>query len=255
MPNTSLTKAKILEEVQTMLGGTSVDVELIENDVAKCVKDALRVYNHNLPMRARKAIAVTPGQKRYILTHPQLEGVTEVEFVSQSVYSGIIDPFTVVGQSLAASLQAAPGVSYGDVYQQQMMREDASKLASTNPDWYGQWEHHVDPAVYALYIDVAANGLYHVAYTYAWHLTPDNEPLTGMQLAPNEDVDWIQEYILARAKQILSRKLGKFGGITNPDGAPDPTDAAELRQEGREDQIRLDESILKRRRPLLPVID
>lgn len=255
MPNTSLTKAKILEEVQTMLGGTSVDVELIENDVAKCVKDALRIYNHNLPMRARKAIAVTSGQKRYVISHPQLEGVTEVEFVSQTVFRGIIDPFTVVGQSLAASLQAAPGVTYGDVFQQQMMREDASKLASTNPDWYGQWEHHEATPVYALYIDVASIGLYHVAYTYAWHLTPDNEPATGMQLAPGEDVDWIQEYILCRAKQILSRKLGKFGGITNPDGTPEPTDAVELRQEGRDDQIRLEEEMRKRRRPLLPVID
>lgn len=255
MPNTSLTKAKILDEVKIMLGGSSVDVELIENDVEKCVRDALRVYNHNLPMRARKALAVTSGQKRYVISHPQLEGVTEVEFVDQKAYTSLSDPWSLQQSVVTGGMMASPGVSYGNVFQGMMMREDGAKIMTANPEWYGQWEHHVDPAVYALYVDVPPGGQYYVAYTYAWHLTPDNVALTGMQQAPNEDVDWIMYYILALAKQILARKLGKFGGITNPDGAPDPTDADQLRQEGREDQTRLEEQMLKRRRPLLPVVD
>lgn len=255
MPNTSLTKAKILDEVKIMLGGTSVEVELIENDVEKCVRDALRVFNHNLPMRSRKALAVTSSQKRYVLAHSQLEGVTEVEFVSRDVANGLIDPFNTLGTVMTAGTQAAPGTPYSALLQQQFHTEDIREMTSSEPEWLGQWETHVDPAVYALYVDVPPGGAYHVAYTYAWHVTPDNAVATGMQLLPNEDCDWVMEYILARAKQILARKLGKFGGVTNPDGAPDPTDSMEMKQEGREDQLRLEESILKRRRPLLPVVD
>lgn len=255
MPNTSLTKAKILDEVKTMLGGNSVEVELIENDVEKCVRDALRIFNHNLPMRSRKALAVTSTQKRYLIAHPELEGVTEVEFVSKDIANGMIDPFNTLGTIMVSGTQAAPGTPYSALLQQQFQFEDVRKMTSSEPEWYGQWEMHVIPAVYALYVDVPAGGGYYVAYTYTWHITPDNAPPTGMQLIPNEDCDWVMEYILARAKQILARKLGKFGGITNPDGAPDPTDAAEMKQEGREDQIRLEGELLKRRRPLLPVVD
>lgn len=256
MPNTSLTKPKILEEVKAILGGSSVEVELIENDVEKCVRDALRVFNHNLPMRSRRAIPVTSGQKRYVISHPTLEGVTEVEFVSAQAVGASVDPFSTVGQVIVGSVLAAPGTEYGSILQTQFAQEDARKLMSAEPEWYGQWEFHTTVPEYALYVDIPTTSVsYNVAYTFAWHLTPDNVAGTGMQLAPNEDTDWIMEYILARAKQILSRKLGKFQGITNPDGATDPTDAETMRAEGREDQLRLDESILKRRRPLLPVVD
>lgn len=255
MPNTTLTKAKILDEVLTMLGGTAVDVELIDKDVAKCTADAFRVYNHNLPMRSRQAIPATNAQTRYVLNHPNLEGVTEVEFVPNNQFLGGVDPFDIFGRSLGQTLQAAPGVSYGDVFQQQMYIKDARRISSTEPEWFGQWEYTMTPAEYALYIYVAPSTNYHVAYTYAWHLSPDDNAQTGMQLAPSEDVDWIMDYTLARAKQILARKLGKFQGITNPDGATDPTDAENLRSEGREDQQRLEEEMKRRRRPLLPLVD
>jgi hypothetical protein len=256
VPNTSLTRAKILDEVTTMLGGSTVDVELIEKDVEKCVRDALRQYNHNLPMRSRKAIPVTATQKRYVIAHPGLEGVTEVEFVDASqVNAGTIDPFTVIGQNAAQSMLAAPGTTYGAVEQMLAASEDYRKIASAEPEWYGQWEFTNPAGEYALYIDLPSSGTFYVAYTYAWHISPDENPGTGLQIVPNEDVDWVLEYVLCRAKQILGRKRGKFQGITNPDGGSDPTDSNELIAEGREDQVRLEEVMLKRRRPLLPVVD
>lgn len=91
-------------------------------------------------------------------------------------------------------------------------------------------------------------------YEYLWHVTPDENAVTGLGWIPDSDTDWIFDYTMARAKMILARKIGKFGGVPTPEGGTEATDAEQLRSEAREDLTRLIDDIKKRRRPLPPAI-
>lgn len=251
MPNTVLTIANVKSETAIALGGEGVDIELVEVDYEKCLKDALRVYNRNRPMQGNAAITITAAQRKYgplNTIHPGLQGILTCEFITGG--TGSLNVFDQLGNNLSQSLAAANGLPFGEIDQQLQYVEMSRRIVSSEPEWRAGWEG----ANYYLYIDSVQPGLL-CSYLYSFHATPDDNANTGMQLLPDGDTDWIMAFTLARAKQILARKRGKFQGIMNPDGGTDAVDWSELRDEGREDEGKLIEEIQARRRPLPPVIE
>jgi hypothetical protein len=81
------------------------------------------------------------------------------------------------------------------------------------------------------------------------------DPQIGLGTIPEGDVDWMQDFAVARAKQILTRIRGKFSGIEGPDGSMNEIDFQALAEEGRTDEKDLMDELKRRRRPLAPVIE
>ena len=128
--------------------------------------------------------------------------------------------------------------------------QDARYLTGQDFDWE---QRRVGIGMVQLFVQ--AQPADKVMYQYVWHVTPDDDPNTGVSNIPVEDIDFIVNYTLAKAKQILGRILRKFGGGMNqPDGSTEQLDGGELMTEGKAEQEALEQAMRKRRRPLEPSI-
>jgi len=254
VPNAVLKPSHIDEWVRRRLGSSSVAVELETEDIRQCLLKTIVVYNRWRPQHAHSKLNIVSTQKKYEIDHPGLQGVSSVEFIRQSVVQGHVDPFDPYSV-IRTPMTAGVGLTFGEYANQLMYQEDARRIVSTEPEWYGQWEPQTDgSSKYYLYIDVPATTLYECSYKYTWHVTPDNQKLTGMQHIPNGDVDWVLQFTHALAKEPLARIRGKFHGIPMPDGGEEDNDYAELMEESRAETERLEEELRLRSPPLDPVI-
>ncbi len=138
MPNTELTLENIENETRTELGVSGVEIELITEDIQKCLKDALRLYNRVRPKRFRASLAATKEQKRYRIDNvvPNLIGVVHVEFIrQQNVFGDPFDPFFNDRTGLTVT-----GDTYGEFDQKLHYIEEARRIGSNEPEWHAQWE-------------------------------------------------------------------------------------------------------------------
>lgn len=256
MPRNDLTVDLLVEEVNSALGSSGVTVELDNDDYQKCLKDMIRVYNRNRPQRARQNLYVSPSQKKYgplgtdpstqQIVIPTIQGVVAVSFVTNQ--APVTDPFDTINNGIGRVLSGS-GTPFGEIDQQLQYIKMARNVASSEPEYQTAWEG----SQLFIYVDIARTPvLCSIEYTY--HLTPDDDPNTGIGMMPDGDVDFMVGFVTARAKQILSTIRGKHGGILNPDGQTDPVDWEELRQQGVEEEEKFEEKIKERRRPLLPIL-
>lgn len=245
MPNTALTLVNIKDEIIAHLGGSGVHVELQPSDIETFLRETLRIYNRNRPMRGRASLPVNSTTKRYAVTHPGLQGIVEVQFVEKAATPDTpIDPFYY---GYATVMQ--PGDTTGEYAQRLGHIDMARRVGSSEPEWQAEWEGA------QLYLYVSAPYPVYASYQYTWHVTPDNNAQTGMQFIPDGDVDLIMGYVKACAKHTLSFIRGKFAGITGPDGATQEVDWQRLADEAKEEKEKLMEEFKARRRPLLPEIE
>lgn len=251
MPNDFMALDYVADEIGVRLGGTGIEVELEGKDVESCLRSALTQYNRFMPRRGRAAISVTTSQKKYPISHPSLRGIVDVQFLDpyRLQTSGVdpFDPLTYLGNPDLTR----EGDTFGQFDQRLQYIEMARLVTSAEPEWLAEWERDQnDNPAYYLYIDVQRE--YLCSYIYTWHITPDDDSVTGLRWVPDADTEWVLDYATARAKQILSRIRGKFAGITGPDGGDQQVDWQELATEGREDEQRLREEVERRRRPMTP---
>lgn len=261
MPNTDLALEPLTEEVQSMLGKSSVEVELALDDMKVLAKRSLRMFNRYLPYRGRFELAITSAQKKYRidnhagLTGLTLKGVTSVDFIQRVSEPATVDPFDPFYASLIGPNTG--DATYGDIMQQKMFAEDAQRIISAENEWHAQWERiALSPGPgwedqYFLYIDsprpnTRAGVFFIAAY-------PDSDE--GRLMIPDAEVDLFVNWCLAEAKEILGRARGKFGGIPNPEGSNDETDWSQLLQESTTDKEKLEAEFRARKRPYLPVIE
>jgi hypothetical protein len=247
MPNSTLTLKRVREDVRLMLGGTpqGVAVELDDLSIDRLLAMAIRVYNRYRQRTGRAQLNVSMSVKKYEITHPGLQGVSRVDFVDAAYATGRIDPFDPWSTVTPAGIGS---MTTSDRELALSVLEHARNVNSAEPDWHGQWE---DDGKYYLYVDIQRDGLL-CGYQYNWHVLP-NDTAFGLKCVDDADVDWVIDYTIAKAKTVLARIRGKFGGITNSDGASDPTDAQDLANESSAELQALEERIKKRRRPLPPV--
>lgn len=240
----------IRSEVQTRLGISGIDVELVDADYDNLLKQTLRILNRQHPPLGKSTLNFTGGQTKYAIAHPGLYGVTDVDVLGTADCNLSCDPFTAEQQLRDARTGVGiyRGDTYGDLLQRQTYDVDRTMLTGSDAAWQGQWIN----GQYYLFIRAAARSL--VSYEYVWHYTPDNNADTGVGRIVETDLDWVINYTVALAKQVLARVLRKHGGINMPDGSVEPMDGDALAQEGREDEQTLLAELKERRRPLTPVI-
>jgi hypothetical protein len=253
MPNSTLTIAFFEESVSTLLGADGVDVELSPGTYKKLLAQVILLLNRSRPQRSIFALPVSTSQTKYGPINagkPGFKGVVNVQFVPSQVIQGRVDPFDAFNTVRSKVLAGSDGTTFADLDAQIQGIKYARNVVSTETEWRGVWERDKN---YYLYISTGGQSV-SCSVEYTWNITPDDDENTGLSWVDADDVDWVVEYGTALAKQTLSRIRGKFQGITNAEGSSDPTDYAELAQEGREDAERLRLAMENRRRPLPPVI-
>ncbi len=146
MPNTELTLKSVAEEINTLLGSSSLEVELTTADIRTSLKQAVRVYNRHRPQRRNVALGISQSVKKYHIDHARLLGVVAVRFLGPtSEYGGLFDPLTwdnMTGLPVTSDM-------YGEVMQRYHYLEMARQVVSGLPDWHAQWE---DDGRFYLYI-------------------------------------------------------------------------------------------------------
>lgn len=267
MPNTSLTKRAMRDEMRDFLGEGIVDVELQDRHIIKAIRDATRVFNRYRPLRAWAAIqGACPEVKKYNLMpiNPKIAGVITLSYIDNwqiGAAGNYLDPFQY--QKITTILG---GETYGQIHSDLIYMKLAREVASAEVEWRGQWEQVQTGGVPGLWLYLDLRRPMNVAIEYSWYLdetpAPDinagDDPTNAafafsLANVPEGDTAWFVNYITARCKQTLGRGLRKQGGIPNAEGGTDPLDGAELVAEGREDEERLIDEIKRKRRPLTPV--
>ena len=239
-------------EIETMLGGSSVAVELNPTDLNKCLKDALREYNHNRPLRLWRSVDVTSAKDKYDVTENGIMGLLRVDFVQsdlglQKYYE---DPFYLDAFSTKSNTVGGAFNTVGDYHQSLSYRENAREIMSAENEWTQQWE---GDKLY-LYVSAPFSPRY-VAYQAAFGYAFDETDTTrGIQLLPQDDAQWVIDYATAKAKQILARVRGKFQGVVDPNGSMQQLDSQQLQREAKEEMKELKQQIKRRQRPLPPII-
>jgi len=250
MPNTDLNPRNIQQEVQSLLGGSQVAVELQDSDYVKATKDAIREYNRTVPQHGRYALPVSASQQKYPIVQPGLIGVVYVDFTGNGIQFGASTEFGPPFSNVSPTGLGIAGATFGEVDNAFSYAKQTQQIASAEPEYHQQWEGEN----YYLYIYVPTTlGTVNCSYEFTWAISPDNNSSTGMQLISQSDVQWVMDYIACRCKQILARMRDKFRGIPNAQGGSDQTDAANLLAEAQEEERELKRLLGGRRRALPPV--
>jgi hypothetical protein len=250
VPNSQLTLSNIEDEIRTRLGGSGLDIEIVHEDYRTIIKQAIRLLNTHRPQRSIAALSgASADTVKYELSHPGLVGLLDVQMVTRRDDVTKVDPFDPYS-TIQAPVTTGMG-TFGEYANDLAYQEDARRVVSAEFEWRGQWEGDK----YYLYAEIPRTLPIDISYTYAWHLTPDDDATTGLSRMPDYDVDWFMDYVEALAKIRLGRIRAKHHGIPGPDGSPMDTDYSDLIEEGRADKERLEEALKNRRRPLVPVIE
>lgn len=193
---------------------------------------------------------------RFWVNHKGVMDIMDVHFLRKLQFTdfiGIENPFYL--DSVARAFQ---GGTAGDYDSDLNYLEQAKKRFSSNPEWNASWVYDrasTPPRQrLSLYIDVSSLGVsfeyYDICYWFFYKLEASDSEENGIGTMPADYEQWFRDFTVARAGQILGRKLRKFGGIPSPFGGKIDTDGEALRAEGKEEELRLLEDAKSFRRPL-----
>lgn len=218
-------RKQILEE----LGGEGVDVELTESLLDRAIDDALQLWAKYKPFLAWFPFLIG-AQETQVITFFQKEGGPTAD-PNGCPYAFVNRVLDVKFQDMdRRSLGARSGFFSGYYlrwgaqgprlfFQLAMAERTYERLTGSRPDW--QW----DAGTRTLFITSPTRDVKAMVLT--------SRPRLLDEIRTDHETDFRQA-ALAAAKRILARILGARGPIPGPAG-PIVTDAAELRQEGKEE--------------------
>ena len=253
MPNTELNIEYVRSHVLKRLGASSIDVELLADDIDEAGRQALRVLNRYRPIIGEAQLRVAKAQHRYpiAINRPGLIGVYDIHFITSFTEFGtLFDPFF----TSPFGVTNLPNGSYATLMMELTYIKDARRITSNDPD--GKFAWIINPQTKRpeanLFINIPFDPTL-CGFSYTWGVDYNDSPEVGLMNVSSDDVDWFLNFTVARAKFTLARILGKFGGIPTSEGGTDGTDAESLRQEAIQDEAQLTEDIRRRRRQLPPI--
>lgn len=261
-----VTVSELRQYVRTQLGGSELDIELSDGDIDACMGDALREFHRVHPMIGANVLSsVSADQKqiiqggrgrvtRFWINHKGIADVFDVHFLRKLQFTdfiGIENPFY-----LDAVTRAFQGGTSGDYLSDLSYLKQAKKIFSSLPEWRADWIYDTDEKRQrlSLFIDVSSLGVsfeyYDICYFFFYALEASDSPENGIGTINTEYEQWFRDYTVARAMQILGRKLRKYQGIPSPFGGSIMMDGEALRSEGKEEELRLRDDARQFRRPL-----
>ena len=198
-------------------------VELNEDHYGEIIRNTLRVYNRWNPIQVITAIPASRDTKRYQLSSGDGEdfaGITGVYRVDPNVVSILNNdyenPFTLTRNRVYLSQVGGYGADFA-LYTQ--MSEILEKVYSST----FTWDHRVENGEHYVYADNLPNESNSLAVTWF-------KNRTVADIEPNDE-DWVIDYAIAKAKEILGSIRGKFSQVPAGNTSID-LGGRELRQDG-----------------------
>jgi hypothetical protein len=233
--------------INETLGGESVTVELTDNDFANCRKDALRRYSRQNPVQRRIAHVVPPQNINKYRLQPgaysaifvELQGVLQtIETPVDSNTINLFNPLMTINTGYGGL-----GVPKAEDYELLLQwRQMTGREFSVEPDYWihedlqpdGSTEDEGDLAPMTMWIFNPSGMSVKASWVELSQRTLD-------RVSPRDE-DWILDWAVAHAKQILGRKRGKVESIPMASQAI-KLDGATLLAEAREEKDRLLEDL------------
>lgn len=226
------------EEVITTLGGTLVDVELVESDIKICLKKAIRTFKqkgHNNFRRQFLALPVEVDTQIYPLPDsPRIDTVVKIMRPDRETGFNSTDPLSialydqlfgnVLGGGHCGTCRQADFLTYELALQLQDMR---SRYAAFET----QFHHDKFNNTIEFYNNPRADATWIV------------ECYTDLTEEEYMDVDWIIRWTVAEAKEMLGLAYRKFGSLPGPNGETS-LDGNSLIQDAKTEKEALIEDIL-----------
>jgi len=246
-----LTTSSIKDYVITELGFPVVAVELDDRNIIQATADALRMFNRYM-CDTQLRVAWDQGGASYedseetgsqegsvtIQLEEGVRGVCEVKFLfpeSQRSYARI-NIFEILYRMVF------PRFPVSDWYFFRTYYEMFQRVRGTEPGW------RYDEFTRKLYID-CWGGPFDIFYVVS-----KNIDLDSFNIGKFQHEQEFLDLIMARCKMMLARLLGKWGTTIPAPGGPVATDAIELRNEGKEDEKRIKEWLVKYSRQMGPIM-
>lgn len=236
------------------LGGSTVHVELTDDDLEIAIDESLTFYSRLNPIRDRESKKIQPGGISSFDLPPTCYNVIDVEIQSPSLVMESADPttfnifnnFFLMGSG--TSSQGVTGTENYALYN--IWRSMTMKEFSLDPDYYIE----EDVQYTEDHPDILENRKIHFYNPTGLTLRVFYVPVHSRRLdqISDRDVDWVRKYAVAHAKEMLGYKRRKHKAIPMA-GQTLQLDGAELVQEAMEAKAKLEDD-LKFRIPLPPPV-
>jgi len=237
-----LTLRSLIDKTLHGLGVSHINVELQPVDIVMSIDNTINLYNKYLPGKQWASLSASSSIKRYVINHRNLIDILDVQFMRERTW---VEGYDVIPDFYT---------SLGEIVQYWMRREDAARFLSYDAQWDAQWEINANTKKreLALYVNLPRNVVYLTAYQYAWYREATDDPSYGVPSIPENDVEWIESYVLASSKYILGRILDKYKGVASP--ANLGIDGADLRAEAANEMADLKQGLISRKPQPPPLI-
>ena len=235
--STQLTEGVILEYVKFSLGAPVICVELDDEQLRKLIEQALGIYGTYKPVEKFGSLSVLVSQQKYSLTEAQVgRGIIEVFRPDLFRHAISLEQFDVFKYHTYL-----PNLDPGDYYQERVWWKEVRRSAGSDDDW----EFIENPTGGGtLYISPIPAQSFTLTYIYITDPTLSEVPVS--------DDDWIKDYILAMAMQVLGRIRRKFSGVQGAETSID-LDGADLVREGAELRKDMEEYLTGRGQIVAPL--
>lgn len=243
----SMTAFEIKNEVVLRLGGSTVAVELGDEDLMVCMRDALRRYSRANPLHDRESAEIPSSGIKTMPVHPETYAIMEVEFQDalnvlegrDSLTFNIFNSWNVIGAGYGSG---GFGNTAEYAYLQQW-RDLTRRQFSLEPDWFFQEDVQYDEAT-----DLVEQ----TKKIYFFNPTGLAQRVTYIEVRPRDfreiiprDHDWVIDWAAAHAKEIVGHVRNKFKQIPTA-GQPVSLDGAALLAESQNEKAQLLEELKTR---------
>jgi len=233
----ALTETIVTEYIKLMLGDPVICVELDDSQILAIINQALGIYGTYKPVEKFGSVAALPTTQKYTLTYNQTgRGIIEV-FRPDLLRSAIgLDQFDVFKYHTHL-----PNLDPGDYYQERVWWKEVRRSAGADDDW----EFIEAPTGGGdLYISPPPSEAFTLTYIYI--VDP-----TLAEVPPSDD-DWIKDYCLAMAMEVLGRIRRKFGSVQGAESSIE-LDGSDLVNEGKEMRQQMEEYLTGRGQIVAPI--
>lgn len=236
--SSSLTQDVVISYVKLMLGDPVICVELDDTQIEAIITQTLGIYGTYKPVEKLGSIDALVGQQKYTLTVDQTgRGILEV-FRPDLLRSAIsLDQFDVFKYHTHL-----PNLDPGDYYAERVWWNEVRRSAGSDDDW----EFVEAPTGGGdLYISPIPSEAFTLTYIYI------ADPASLAEV-PGSDDDWIKDYCLAMAMEVLGRIRRKFGSVQGSESTIE-LDGGELANEGKEMRQQMEEYLTGRGQIVAPI--
>ena len=230
------TKQKLVSWIKRQMGWPTIQLEFDEHVINDNIDKAIKRFSkHSGDVTYRSAIVLTISADEADYTLPD-DTFSVMGLDTSSSRNGIMVPFTPINTLYAAGMLdgliwgRGGGYSIVNYYLGMMHLKEIEQLTTTS--FFTRFNTYTKVLTLSPIPNEDNIGVLEIYTTY--------DPGEGESLIYDEL--WVQEYALALCMMVIGKIWGKYDGSPLPDGAT--LNSGMMIDEGKEEKIRLEESLL-----------